>query len=210
MGDPEPLFSATLFLDQLGVMRELYGNTRVDEAIAALPEAVRRELAELVPGGWCNVSSVTAMKSELARRIGDGPLALQRRVVARGMERTLNGFWRFFLARLSDPWILKFAPLVYSKSFDRGSLVVEKIDAGQSRDRRSRLARHARVRLRRARGRDRDLPHARAPRAAQADVDAARGRGPLHRDVDARRSGGRVSSGERPPLDAVARMPHPA
>jgi hypothetical protein len=132
MGESEPLFSATLLLDQLSVMRELYGDARVNETIAALPESVRRELAELAPSGWCSVSTVTALKTELARRIGDGPLALQRRVVARGMERTLNGFWRFFLARLSDPWILKFAPLVYSKSFDRGSLVVERIDAGRA------------------------------------------------------------------------------
>jgi hypothetical protein len=133
MGDDrEPLFSSTLLLDQVDVMRELYGDAPVDEAIAALPETERREVAEMVYGGWCNVATVTALKTELARRVGEGPLTLQRRVVARGTEKTLHGLWRFFLSRLSDPWLMKFSPLIYSKAFDRGVLVVERIAAGRA------------------------------------------------------------------------------
>src|SRR6185437_109753 len=92
----------------------------------------RTEIGDLAHGGWCRASSAATIKSDIARRLGQGPLALQRRVVELGVERTLNGVWRFFLARLSDGWILKFAPLVYSKSFDRGALTVERIDAGRA------------------------------------------------------------------------------
>ena len=128
----EPLFSCSLLLDQIDVMRELYGDAHVDGAIEALPVSVRQELAELASGGWCKVGTVTALKKELARRAGEGTLSLQRRVVARGTEKSLHGIWRFFLSRLSDPWLLKFSPLIYSKAFDYGALVVERIDPGRA------------------------------------------------------------------------------
>ncbi len=128
----EPLFSCSLLLDQIEVMRELYGDGPVDASVAALPADTRREIAELTPGGWCKVGTSAAVKKELARRVGEGPLTLQRRVVERGTEKTLHGLWRFFLSRLSDPWLLKFSPLIYSKAFDYGSLVVEQIAPGRA------------------------------------------------------------------------------
>jgi hypothetical protein len=128
----EPLFSSSLLRDQLEVMRELYGDAQVDAAIEALPAEIQTELAELTPGGWCKVATSAAVKKELARRLGTGPLTLQRHVVERGTEKTLHGVWRFFLSRLSDPWLMKFSPLVYSKAFDYGSLVVERIAPGRA------------------------------------------------------------------------------
>jgi hypothetical protein len=128
----EPLFSSSLLLDQIEVMRELYGDTRVDETIASLPEETRSEISELTAGGWCKVATAAAVKKDLARRVGEGPLSLQRRVVERGTEKTLRGVWRFFLSRLSDQWLLKFSPLVYSKAFDYGCLVVEQIVPGRA------------------------------------------------------------------------------
>jgi hypothetical protein len=113
-------------------MRELYGDAEVEGAIAALPPEVRSELAELTTGAWCKVSTSAAVKKELARRVGEGPLVLQRRVVQRGTEKSLHGVWRFFLSRLSDPWLIKFSPLVYSKAFDYGALVVERIVPGRA------------------------------------------------------------------------------
>jgi hypothetical protein len=128
----EPLFSSSLLLDQIEVMRELYGDHHVNGAIAALPSDARRELEELTQGAWCKVALSAAVKKELARRVGEGPLTLQRRVVEHGTERSLNGIWRFFLSRLSDPWLMKFSPLVYSKAFDYGALVVEQIVPGRA------------------------------------------------------------------------------
>ncbi len=113
-------------------MRELYGDFHVDGAVAALPADVRTEVAELTHGAWCMVSTSAAVKHELARRVGEGPLQLQRRVVERGTEKSLRGVWRFFLPRLSDPWLLKFSPLLYTKAFDRGALVVERILPGRA------------------------------------------------------------------------------
>jgi hypothetical protein len=132
MAAREPLFSCSLLIDQIEVMRELYGDARVDEAIASLSEDVRTEVKELTPGAWCRVATSAALKHEVARRVGEGPLALQRQVVARGTERTFHGFWRFFLTRLSDPWLLKFSPLVYSKAFDYGEAVLERIGPGRA------------------------------------------------------------------------------
>lgn len=128
----EPLFSSSLLIDQIEVMRELYSDVHVDGAIGALPEDVRRELAELTTGSWCKVATVATLKKELARRVGEGPLMLQRKVVERGTSKSLHGVWRFFLARLSDPWLMKFSPLVYSKAFDSGALVVERIELGRA------------------------------------------------------------------------------
>ena len=113
-------------------MRDLYGSAQVDAAIASVSEDVRRELESLTPNGWCLASTASALKHELARRVGEGALSLQRRVVERGTEKTLHGAWRFFLSRLSDPWLMKFSPLIYSKAFDCGSLAVERILAGRA------------------------------------------------------------------------------
>lgn len=128
----EPLFSSSLLLDQIEVVRELYGDADVNAAIEALPPEIKTEIAELTTGGWCKVATSAALKKELARRLGTGALALQRRVVERGTEKSLHGAWRFFLSRLSDPWLMKFSPLVYSKAFDYGSLVVERIAPGRA------------------------------------------------------------------------------
>jgi hypothetical protein len=64
----EPLFSATLLLDQLEVMRELYGDAEVGAAIEALPDGARRELAELVHGAWCSIAAAIETVLTLARR----------------------------------------------------------------------------------------------------------------------------------------------
>jgi hypothetical protein len=125
------MFASALLLDQIEVMRELYGDDALVRTRAELPSEVVREIDELTPGGWCRVSTSAALKKELARHVGDGPLNLQRRVVARATERSLNGIWRFFLPRLSDTWLLRYSPLIYSKAFDCGALIVERIDPGR-------------------------------------------------------------------------------
>jgi hypothetical protein len=126
------MFASALLLDQIEVMRELYGDDALTRTMAALDREVQHELGELTSGGWVRVSTSAALKKELARHVGDGPLNLQRRVVARATERTFRGIWRFFLPRLSDSWLLKFSPMVYAKTFDCGALSVERIDPGRA------------------------------------------------------------------------------
>src|SRR5207248_7618095 len=83
----EPMFASALMLDQIDVMRELYGDYQVSTAIATLDPSARAEVDELTAGGWCRVSVAAALKKELARRTGEGPLTLQRKVVTRATER---------------------------------------------------------------------------------------------------------------------------
>jgi hypothetical protein len=118
----EPRVSATLVLDQIRLMKDLHGEAMVAESIASLPAAVREELEGLLPGGWCSVDTPRALKQAIADRLGEPLLLLQRRTVRAGVERTLHSVWRFFIRRISDDQLIRRAPLLYARSFDRGEL----------------------------------------------------------------------------------------
>jgi hypothetical protein len=118
----EPRVSATLILDQVRLIKDLYGEPLVGEAIASLPAIVRQEIAELLPGRWCDVDTPRAFKQAVAERLGEPLLPFHRHTVRLGVERTLNTFWRFFMRHLNDDHLIRRTPILYSRTFDRGEL----------------------------------------------------------------------------------------
>lgn len=117
-----PRVSATLILDQTELIASLHGREVVDQALAALDPADRFQLETLVRGGWCSVEAARHFKTAVAYEVGEKPLVFQRRIVRIGLERTLGGVWRVFLALISDARLSQGATLIYSRSFDRGQL----------------------------------------------------------------------------------------
>jgi len=104
------------------LIRDLYGADVVARAKAVLPATLRAELDGLSPGGWISIDAARELKNGVATIVGEDPLALQRNVSKQGVERTLKTLWRFLLRQLSDEAIAKRTPLIYARSFDRGSL----------------------------------------------------------------------------------------
>jgi hypothetical protein len=119
-----PQVSATIMLDQLALMRELYGADLVARAVTELPPARRTEVEGLLRGAWCSVAMAFELKQVVARLAHEDLFSLQRRVVRLGIERTLTTFWRFFMHMISDERLARRAPMLYSKTFDRGSFQV--------------------------------------------------------------------------------------
>lgn len=119
--------SATVILDQLKLMRKTYGESAVSRALAKLEPDVRREIDELLAGGWCSIRGAYELKAAIAAEVSEDVLVLQRRVAKLGIEQTLTTLWRFFLRQLSDEMIVKRTPIVYARTFDRGSLELVRI-----------------------------------------------------------------------------------
>jgi hypothetical protein len=113
-------------------MRELYGEAPVAEACAALPPEVQSEIDAIVVGGWITTDAAHALKAAVAERVGEPVMHLQRRIVRVGIERTLHTVWRFFMRHLSDAELARRATILYSRSFDHGSLELKHFTDGEA------------------------------------------------------------------------------
>ena len=120
----EPRVSSAVIFDQVRLFKELYGADVVARVEAALPAPLREELDTLTPGGWISLDAARELKNGVAALVGEDPIALQRRVSKRGVERTMTTIWRFLLRQLTDAAISKRTPLLYSRSFSRGTLTL--------------------------------------------------------------------------------------
>jgi hypothetical protein len=120
----EPQVSSALICDQLKLMRGLYGEDVVTRAEARLPDALRDELSALTPSGHCSLDLARELKTGVADLVGMDPIAFQRDICKRGLERTLTTIWRFFVRQLGDEALSKRIPLLYSRSFNRGALAL--------------------------------------------------------------------------------------
>ncbi|MBX3192865.1 MAG: hypothetical protein KF819_38125 [Labilithrix sp.] len=118
----EPKVSATVILDQIQLMKGLFGEDTLVEARASLPPPLRTELEELLAGRWCSLDAARELKIAVARLQGEDPLAFQRRIVRLGIEKTLTTLWRFFMRQLGDESIARRTPVLYARSFNKGSL----------------------------------------------------------------------------------------
>lgn len=117
-----PRTSAALLLDQIGVMRELYGTDTVDVALGTLPPEWRDELAALTPVGWVDTDIAESIVYALAPRVGRDVMQVHSEIVRIGVERTFRTLWRIILRFTSDSALVSRTPLIYQKTFDRGRL----------------------------------------------------------------------------------------
>ncbi len=132
MNAPIPQLSGAIFLDQIKVLTEHYGQPAIDQALAALEPQEREEIRGLLAMSWCDSTLAMRFKNELARAVGMNELELQRFVTRAGIERTLRGVWRFLVSQLWDDALVKRVPSIYSRAFDRGSMRAEGLRPGGS------------------------------------------------------------------------------
>jgi hypothetical protein len=125
-----PQVSSTVIYDQIRLMRETYGADVVARAEASLPAPLREELTALTPGGWMSLDAPRELKNAVAALVGIEPMEFQRLIVARAVERTLTTIWRFLLRQLGDDALAKRTPLIYARSFNRGTLTMKSTSDG--------------------------------------------------------------------------------
>lgn len=127
MTTTEPQLSGAILLDQISVLRERYGQPQIDAAMAKLDPADRAELSNLLAMSWCRAELAMRFKNALANVVGVPPLELQRFVSSAGIERTVKGVWRFLLKQLWDDALMRRVPMIYSRTFNHGSLRAEEV-----------------------------------------------------------------------------------
>lgn len=121
--ETKPRANGTLLLDQIKVLRELHGSDTVDRAIEKLPPEIRREIDMILTTTWVPIEVSTTFHEFVARELGRDPVDVHRELVRTALPRTFKTIWRVFLRFTSDQALVARAPLIYSKSFDRGEFV---------------------------------------------------------------------------------------
>ncbi len=116
--------AGSIILEQLEVARKEYGSDVVDRALASLPPPLDTDISELLAVSWLDGTTAMLAKNAIAEAVGRPPLDFQKWVVHAAVGKTIPKFWRFLLSKVSDGAIVKRAPILYSKTFDRGALVV--------------------------------------------------------------------------------------
>jgi len=129
----EPQLSGAILLDQISVLRERYGQAKIDAAIAALDPQDRAELSGLLAMSWCRAELAMRFKNALAKVVDVPPLELQRFVSSAGIERTVKGVWRFLLKQLWDDALMRRVPMIYSRTFNHGDLRAEDVTSRGAR-----------------------------------------------------------------------------
>ncbi|MEM7606251.1 MAG: hypothetical protein AAF411_12920 [Myxococcota bacterium] len=119
-----------MIVDQLRRIEERFGSGPIDAAMARLSPAHRRELEGMVSISWLDVDATTALKSLIAEEVGMTPLSFQRLIVREAIGDTVNKVWRVVLKSLWDRAIIKRAPMLYSRAFDRGEMRAETHEPG--------------------------------------------------------------------------------
>ena len=123
MAEPEQRVSGTIMLDQRRSMDDLVGAKVVSSAIRKLPLSARQEYETLMPVSWCPLSIAHKVVDVVAMEAGKTDiLEFHKAVVNRGIERTLRGVWRTLLRLTSDEFLVGKTPLLFSKSYERGSM----------------------------------------------------------------------------------------
>ncbi len=117
-----PRVSGAIMLDQLRVLEERTSPEIVREALASLPPEHRAQLEAVMPVSWLDIDACNGLFVAVARAIGRDPEELQAEIARIGVERTLHGMWRVLLRFTTDAALVARTPLLYSKTYDAGTL----------------------------------------------------------------------------------------
>jgi hypothetical protein len=128
----EPRVGGAIVIEQMKVMRELYGDEAFMRAMRSLPPQVCAEFESAVPVGWYSVHGFAALKTAVARVVGEDPILLQHRVVKIGVVRTVNFVWRMMMRHATDDMLIRRTPLLYSRTFDRGEAAARIVGPGRA------------------------------------------------------------------------------
>ncbi len=126
----EPRISGVILLDQIQVIIDELGADTYAKALASLPEETRQAFDALIPVSWIDVAMAKALKDAVALEVGKESLEFQRWIVHAATGKTITKFWRMLLTRLWDGALVRRAPLLYGRAFDRGSFKLSEVGEG--------------------------------------------------------------------------------
>lgn len=120
-----PSVSGTLACSLREHVCDLVGRQTVDEALRTVPETTRSLYESATAVGWVPIETMEAVFSAIADRAGLTVAELHERVARQSIERTFRTVWRMLLRLTTDRALVSRAPVIFSKSYNRGRLVAE-------------------------------------------------------------------------------------
>jgi hypothetical protein len=109
-----------LTLEQKRAIGRLAGPDALACVVARLPEERRQEFSELSLFGWCRCSTLNLVLGEVANEVGRDVDAFVHDVVRESFGVVLRTVWRLLARFTTEESIVMRAPLLYSRTLDRG------------------------------------------------------------------------------------------
>jgi hypothetical protein len=125
-----PSVAGTLIQGLLAVTREVVGADAVARGLATIAPSSRFALEHAMPGGWVPISAVEEGFEAIARVTGKNVAALHGQIARISVERALKTVWRMLLRLTTDNALVSRAPVLFSKSYNRGRIVSSIVEPG--------------------------------------------------------------------------------
>lgn len=130
--EAEPRIAGTMVLQHRQVMEERFGKARVTNALGALREQQRTELAQALPANWIRLDAFQALYDAVSRETGVGLDELHSAVTRESTSRTVRTVWRMLLRLSTDQTLVTRTPEMYKKAFSIGQVQSRLVEAGRS------------------------------------------------------------------------------
>lgn len=117
-----PLLSGGILLNQIKVCSERFGQPLVDDACSRLPDESRAQLLSLTSVTWIRSELAESVIESIAERSGRDIDLLFREVVNATVERQFRTVWRAILHFTTDSALVSRTPIIYSKTYNAGSM----------------------------------------------------------------------------------------
>jgi hypothetical protein len=120
----EPCMSGAVMTTGREMTKEIIGAAAYERALGSVPPHIAAEYRRVTPLSWVPLSIVEPVIEAMGHASGRDPLDLQDEVARRTLDRSLRSIWRVFLRLTSNEMLLSRVPVIYSKSYNRGRLVI--------------------------------------------------------------------------------------
>lgn len=129
----EPAIYGAVIVVMRPVLIDYVGKSTYDRALHAISPADAEAYDRTNALGWVPVRSVEAVARACAEIKGEDWRALNDEVSRRGARKTYNTLWRVFMRFSSDEALMTRGPMIFGKTYNRGSVRTEFPEPGRAR-----------------------------------------------------------------------------
>lgn len=106
-------------------LRQIVGEPAFAATLATLDPKVQLEVNAGGAIGWVSFTTIESVVSAIAERSNRSIEALQREMVFATTREVLSGMWRLLAKAVSTELLLSRVPTLWSRTYNRGRVVVE-------------------------------------------------------------------------------------
>lgn len=125
------MLSGQAVLDTRWAFEQVLGESTVRRALEGLPASIRTTYEATTALTWVPYAVLRSVHDAYGREAGVPVEMLLERVVPLAMERSFSTVWRVFLRFTGDDALMARAPLVYSRSRNKGTMTARRTAPGE-------------------------------------------------------------------------------